>query len=85
MLTTSWQTTDVFLKWSPFHVLETLVGSACVDKTSDSWEAEFDCATSPLFQDKQPCYVLYQLASCNEWLMITYSPDDSPVSIDGLV
>nr|CAB3267387.1 twinfilin-2-like [Phallusia mammillata] len=31
----------------------------------------------PYYKDKQPCYVLYQLDSTDNWLMTSYSPDDS--------
>ncbi|CAK8687007.1 unnamed protein product [Clavelina lepadiformis] len=58
---------------------ETLVCSECVDKCSDSWKGEYDDVILNLLVAKQPCYLLYQLASKSEWLMITFSPDDSPV------
>ena len=67
-----------------FCYLETLVCSTCVDKKSDSWEDEFDDAVQPLLKDKQPCYILYQLDSKDKWVFLTYSPDNSPVSIYAL-
>ena len=59
---------------------EALVCEACVEKTTDSWKDEFDEVVLSLLQDKQPSYLIYQLSSKNEWLLITYSPDDAPVS-----
>ncbi|KAF0290877.1 Twinfilin-1 [Amphibalanus amphitrite] len=48
-----------------------------------TWERDWDSVVPDLVDDKQPTYVLYRLDSKNsmgfEWLMITWSPDDSPV------
>lgn len=48
-----------------------------------NWEEDWDNVLPDLVDEKQPTYVLYRLDSKNsmgfEWLMITWSPDDSPV------
>ena len=58
---------------------ESLVCLTCVDKTGRTWEEEYDDIVLSLLEDKQPSYLIYQLNSKSEWLLITYSPDDSPV------
>ena len=50
-----------------------------MDKTSGTWKEEYDDVVLSLLKDKQPSYLIYQLDSKSEWLLITYSPDDSPV------
>ncbi|XP_071543677.1 twinfilin-1 [Panulirus ornatus] len=48
-----------------------------------SWEDDYDCLVLPLLKEKQPCYLLYRLDSeahgGYEWVLISWSPDDSPV------
>ncbi|CAG0915645.1 unnamed protein product [Notodromas monacha] len=48
-----------------------------------NWESDFDSIVPKLVVDKQPCFVLFRLdvrsASGYEWLLISWSPDDSPV------
>ncbi|XP_037093027.1 twinfilin-1-like [Pollicipes pollicipes] len=48
-----------------------------------TWETDWDSTVPDLTDDKQPTYILYRLDSKNsmgfEWLLITWSPDDSPV------
>lgn len=52
---------------------------------------DYDAFVLPLLDEQQPCYVLYRLDSQNaqgyEWLFISWSPDNSPVSsaVPGLV
>lgn len=45
---------------------------------------DYDAFVLPLLDEQQPCYVLYRLDSQNaqgyEWLFISWSPDNSPVS-----
>ena len=61
-------------------IAETLVCDACVDKISNSWQDDYDDVVLSLLSDKQPSYLIYQLGSHNEWLLLTFSPDDAPVS-----
>ncbi|XP_049788723.1 twinfilin [Schistocerca nitens] len=48
-----------------------------------TWQEDFDNCILPLVEDEQPSYVLYRLDSKNtsgyEWLLISWSPDNSPI------
>ncbi|XP_042209636.1 twinfilin-1-like isoform X1 [Homarus americanus] len=48
-----------------------------------SWEDDYDPLVLPLLKEKQPCYLLFRLDSeahgGYEWVLISWSPDDSPV------
>lgn len=49
-----------------------------------TWETDYDRSIPHLVKEEQPCYILYRLDSKNEtggfdWLLISWSPDDSPV------
>ncbi|XP_076037800.1 twinfilin actin binding protein isoform X2 [Oratosquilla oratoria] len=47
-----------------------------------SWEDDYDSLVLPMVVDQQPCYILYRLDSQSnggyEWVLISWSPDDSP-------
>ncbi|KAL7648310.1 UNVERIFIED_CONTAM: hypothetical protein RMT77_000216 [Armadillidium vulgare] len=48
------------------------------------WDEEYDLIVLPYLKEKQPCYLLYRLDSKAhhggfEWILISWSPDDSPV------
>jgi len=49
-----------------------------------TWEEDYDRLVLAMLQDEQPCFILYRLDSSEDttgyqWLLITWSPDDSPV------
>ncbi|KAK8386553.1 hypothetical protein O3P69_010886 [Scylla paramamosain] len=48
-----------------------------------SWEEDYDPVVLPMLKPKQPSYILYRLDSQAhggyEWVLISWSPDDSPV------
>ncbi|XP_063598079.1 twinfilin-1-like isoform X1 [Penaeus indicus] len=48
-----------------------------------SWEDDYDKLVVPLLREKQPCYLLYRLDTQAhggyQWVLISWSPDDSPV------
>ncbi|KAI5756249.1 twinfilin isoform X2 [Diaphorina citri] len=53
-------------------------------KVVGTWTQDFDKYVPDLIQEAQPCYILYRFDSKNEtgghdWLLIFWSPDDSPV------
>lgn len=51
---------------------------------SRHWDKDYDSFVLPLLDELQPCYILYRLDTQNaqgyEWLFISWSPDNSPVS-----
>uniref|UniRef100_A0A8C4FSP7 ADF-H domain-containing protein n=1 Tax=Denticeps clupeoides TaxID=299321 RepID=A0A8C4FSP7_9TELE len=51
---------------------------------SQSWDRDYDHFLLPLLDALEPCYILYRLDSQNahgyEWIFISWSPDQSPVS-----
>ncbi|CAH0394756.1 unnamed protein product [Bemisia tabaci] len=54
------------------------------EKVKGSWKEDFDDLVPPLVFPSQPAYILYRLDTKNEttgydWLLISWSPDDSPV------
>nr|CAG4652027.1 EOG090X0A90 [Triops cancriformis] len=54
----------------------------CSGRVNGSWEDDFRSLSS-LVKDAQPAYILFRLDSTNsggyEWLLVTWSPDSSPV------
>ena len=70
----------MWLKKNFVICIETLVCAKCVEKSSDSWKDEYDDVVLSLVKDKQPSYLIYQLDSKSEWLLLTFSPDNAPVS-----
>lgn len=56
---------------------EQMVCSTCVNKQSDSWQDDFDDSTVTLLENDQPCYLLVQLSKKDEWVLITFSPDNA--------
>lgn len=57
-----------------------LAGSS---ETKYAWEDDYDKFILPLIEHQQPCYVFFRLDSQNEagyeWVLISWSPDNSPV------
>lgn len=53
-------------------------------EVSQSWDQDYDACVLPMLDGLEPCYILYRLDSQNqlgyEWLFISWSPDQSPVS-----
>uniref|UniRef100_A0A673HW48 Twinfilin-2-A-like n=1 Tax=Sinocyclocheilus rhinocerous TaxID=307959 RepID=A0A673HW48_9TELE len=53
-------------------------------EVSQSWDQDYDSCVLPMLDGLEPCYILYRLDSQNqlgyEWLFISWSPDQSPVS-----
>lgn len=53
-------------------------------EVSQSWDQDYDACVLPMLDTLEPCYILYRLDSQNqlgyEWLFISWSPDQSPVS-----
>lgn len=51
---------------------------------SQSWDRDYDPCVLPLLDSLEPCYILFRLDTQNqqgyEWLFISWSPDQSPVS-----
>ncbi|KAI8428543.1 hypothetical protein MSG28_007311 [Choristoneura fumiferana] len=51
--------------------------------TKGSWEQDFDKYLPGMIVDDMPCYLLYRFDTTNsvghEWLLLSWSPDDSPV------
>lgn len=49
-----------------------------------TWEQDYDSLVLPLVERGQPCYLFYRLDTTSQngynWLFISWSPDDSPVS-----
>ncbi|CAG0890490.1 unnamed protein product [Darwinula stevensoni] len=63
-----------------------MVKELCLDgskNTAGNWEDDYDRCILPFVKDKQPCYILYRLDrsgnSGYEWLLVSWSPDDSPI------
>ncbi|XP_065347245.1 twinfilin [Cloeon dipterum] len=52
-------------------------------KSRGTWEQDYDSSVLPLVKEQQPCYLLYRLdtktGSNYDWVMISWSPEDSPV------
>jgi len=50
---------------------------------SSKWEDDYEKLILPVLEESQPCYILFRLESTinngYEWLLFTWSPDDSPV------
>ncbi|KAK7077611.1 Twinfilin-1, partial [Halocaridina rubra] len=48
-----------------------------------TWEDDYDLMVIPFLREKQPCYILYRLDTQAhggyEWLLVCWSPDDSPI------
>lgn len=68
----------------PLQLAEQLVLGA-YKELSRRWDKDYDSFVLPLLDELQPCYILYRLDTQNaqgyEWLFISWSPDNSPVSL----
>lgn len=68
----------------PLDFSEQLVLGA-YKELSRRWDKDYDSFVLPLLDELQPCYILYRLDTQNaqgyEWLFISWSPDNSPVSL----
>ncbi|XP_003745522.1 twinfilin-2-A [Galendromus occidentalis] len=45
------------------------------------WKSDFSKYVPQLTEEKQPCFLIFRLDSRGEWLLISYSPDNSPVRL----